>query len=104
MATQSERWKQLAETLTIQVIAPFVVDLNGNNVMFTALLPQFGSELGMVVDPDWSIIEPHAEALLRSGYGFSAIELDDLDIQDEMHQTLYDWGWSAATLKPTWYR
>jgi len=102
---ETELWKRLASSLNIAVVAPFAFESEGRRVEFTALLPQFGAPNGMVVDADWSLIEPRVNALLAAGYGFSCVSLgneahdDDLEASVEM---LRDWGWNSHDAKPAW--
>jgi len=84
-------------------VAPFNLELDGVQMHFTALLPQFGAPAGMVVDADWNVIAPHRHRLLAAGYGFSCVgpgePTDDVLDGSEM---LSDWGWTSASPKPAW--
>ena len=103
MKTDAERWQDFAQSLGIEIVAPFHLELDGVQMHFTALLPQFGAPAGMVVDADWNAIKPHQSSLLAAGYGFSCCEpaeaKDDASEGDEM---LTDWGWSSSWPKPDW--
>lgn len=74
-----------------------------SRVTFTALLPQIGGESGMIVDPEWTVIEPHADMLWKLGYGYSAVSLGLDDDYDSAREMLRDWGWSAAEQEPSWW-
>ena len=102
MSSESERWKHLANRLGIEAVAPFALDVSGKRAVFAALIPQFGGTAGMIVDPDWSTIEPHQESLLSAGYGFSCLELGDADDDDSAREMFSDWGWSSDGQPPDW--
>jgi hypothetical protein len=108
MKTDADCWLDLAHRLGIEIIAPFNLELSGVRVKFTALLPQFGAPAGMVVDADWSNIDPHQSSLLAAGYGFSCVgpgdptDLDDPEQMAATREMLADWGWSGASPKPDW--
>lgn len=55
-----------------------------------------GPPNGMVVDPEWSVLEPHAEQLLADGFGFSAVTIDDGDLSE----LLSDWGGGNGQYPP----
>lgn len=102
MASEHESWLAVAADLGVRVISPFELIVHGTRVAFTALLPQFGGSAGMIIDPDWSVIKPHADALTKAGYGYSCISIDG-SAPDEMRDVLLDWGWNGTTAqKPDW--
>jgi hypothetical protein len=102
MATQSERWRQLAARLGFSVTAPVELQIGAETVSFDALLPQFGGQRGMICDADWDTIAPHAAHLVAEGYGYSAVSLGEPDEIDSDYDMLRDWGWSASEPKPEW--
>lgn len=102
MAPEQGHWLSVVADLGVQVIAPYAVAINGTQVTFTAFFPQFGGPSGMVIDPNWSLIGPHAEALSASGFGYSCVRLDKIDYES-MRELLVDWTWNgAAGDKPPW--
>lgn len=103
MSDEVDRWRALASGLGIKVIAPATVLVGTERATFTALLPQFGGKTGMIVDPNWETISPHADALLKLGYGFSAVALGSDDDKQGAQEILRDWGWSSAEEKPNWW-
>ncbi len=103
MTEEVNRWRTLASRLGVEVIAPATILVEGESVTFTALLPQFGAANGMIAHPDWETIEPHADALLKLGYGYSAVTLGS-DVDDEgARAMLRDWSWSASEPTPQWW-
>ena len=102
MTAQSELWKELAERLSIVAVVPFQLEIEGDQVVFTALLPQFGGAAGLVADPEWAVIEPYAAALIERGFGFSAVTLDKVFDSDSAQEMLRDWGWSDDEARPEW--
>jgi hypothetical protein len=102
MSIQSERWRHLADHLGIGVVAPFQLAIGGERATFAALLPQFGGSAGMIVDPEWESIEPHSDSLFETGYGYSAVTLDDTVTDEDAREMLRDWGWSGSATRPDW--
>ncbi len=84
-------------------MAPATVDIGGEIVAFTALLEQFGGKRGLVADPDWETISPHAASLLELGYSFSTVSLGDHPDYESAKEMLRDWGWSASEPEPQWW-
>jgi hypothetical protein len=100
--SDAECWLALANRLGIEVVAPFEVELAGVKMHFTALLPQFGARLGMVVDSDSDVLWPHHKTLIDAGYGFSCVGCSDPEDLDSAHEMLADWGWASELPKPDW--
>ncbi|HEX5184207.1 MAG TPA: hypothetical protein VFW19_13805 [Allosphingosinicella sp.] len=103
MSDEVGYWRALASQLDIKVTAPATVLLGDESVTFTALLPQFGGDSGMIADPQWEVISPYADALLKLGYAYSAVELGSDGDDDSARRMLRDWGWSAPEPKPGWW-
>ena len=99
---ETNYWQQLGKDLGIEVVSPFAFQSGQAFVEFTALLPQFGARRGMVVDGDWDVLEPYADALRAEGYGFSCCEGGEYDGADPPLDMLRDWGWYSPTRKPDW--
>lgn len=95
-------WERLGDHLEIEVVSPFVFESGQGPVEFTALLPQFGAPRGMVVDADFDIIGPHADALWKAGYGYSCCAGGEYDDTNPPLDMLRDWGWSSTKPKPDW--
>ena len=69
------------------MIAPCKLTLSDGSALQATALVKVGPPNGMVVDPEWSVLEPHAKQLLADGYGFSAVTLEG----DEIGDILADW-------------
>jgi hypothetical protein len=95
-------WQRLGNHLGIEVISPFVFPSNQGPVEFTALLTQFGAPRGMVVDADYDVIRPHAEALRDAGYGYSCCGGGEYDEGKPPLSMLKDWTWSSEDPRPNW--
>ena len=100
-----QQWGQVAAALRIEFVGPYVVSLpDGKQREFAGLLPQFGSERGMIVDNEY---DPAAFAFVKaSGFACSTMgaELHHLPIDpDDFVDCLTDWGWSQRTAAPDWY-
>lgn len=98
----SNYWQRLGNHLRLEVISPFIFQSTRGPVEFTALLTQFGALRGMVIDADFKVIEPHADALRDAGYGYSCCNGGEYDEARPPLGMLRDWGWSSETPKPTW--
>ncbi len=102
MKTQSELWGHLADHLGIEAVAPFQLAIGDGIATFAALLPQVGGPAGMIVDPDWGTIEPLSNALVETGFGYSAVTLDDTVTDEDARDMVRDWGWFGIAAKPDW--
>ena len=105
MIHEVSHWRGLGSRLSIEVKAPAIVFIGGEEVSFTALLPQFGAENGMIAEADCQLMERHAAALIKEGFGYSVVELgvgDDAEDQSAKDM-LRDWGWVASMPRPTWW-
>ena len=81
-------WRAAGVRAGFEVVAPCKVLLsNGSTVEATALL-KLGPSRGMVVDPEWSVLEPHAEQLVADGFGYSAVTIDH---DSDLSEMLADW-------------
>ena len=103
MNPEIDSWWALALRLGVTVTAPASVFVGDEIVTFTALLPQFGARNGMIVDRDWGLIDPHSAALLKLGYGFSAVEIGTDDDDESAQEMLRDWGWSSSEPTHQWW-
>jgi hypothetical protein len=103
MNEQVDRWHALASRLAFKVTTPVTLQLEGENVTFTALLPQFGGKKGMIADPDWEMLSRHRGALMNLGYGYSTVGLGGEPLDQNAKAMLRDWGWSASEPRPCWW-
>ena len=103
MIDQTHRWRDLGSRLGFRVVAPVALDLEGESVSFTALLPDFGGAQGMIAEPDGEFLSHYWDALTRRGYGFSCVELGADDDDDSACEMLRDWGWASTDPEPDWW-
>ena len=99
-------WLEVAKILGIKAYGPELVrGANGESYEFAVLLPQFGSQRGMLLHPTYD-----AQAFVAAttnGYGVSI--LDPIFVASVGFPTegaidcLLDWGWSDSDSPPTWY-
>jgi hypothetical protein len=68
----------------------------------TAHIKDFGGPNGLIADPDWSVLQPYAGALVACGYGFSAVSLDRVLDRSGIIELLADWTWSGSGPAPAW--
>lgn len=84
---QIGRWRAAGLREGVEVISPFTVTLSNGSTLEATALVKVGPPRGMVVDPEWSVLEPHAEQLVADGFGYSAVTLED----DDVSELLRDW-------------
>ena len=94
---QIAAWRYVASDLGVEIVAPCQITLNGGQILTATALVRVGPQKGMVVDPEWHVLEPYSAALLDEGYGFSAITLDEVYDRSGMVDVLKDWGWKDET-------
>lgn len=90
---QIAKWQRVADPFRIKVIAPCEIVLGIGSAFIATALVKVGPPLGMVVDPNWAVLAPHAEAFVEAGYGYSAVTIGDEDELDACRDILLDWGW-----------
>jgi len=84
---QASRWRDAGLRHGVEVIAPCTIRLrDGTEVQATALV-KVGPINGMVIDPEWRVLEPHAAQLVAEGYGYSVVEIGG----DDLTEMLRDW-------------
>ena len=100
-----EQWRKVATELNILFLAPYEVPLpNGTTWEFAGLLPQFGSDRGMLVDAEHANIA--FDAAVQAGFGVTSMlpEQDHLPINAADYiDCLQDWGWVGPGAPPQWY-
>lgn len=99
-------WQRTAKEFGLDIEAPIELTLaNGARMKATALVRCFGAAKGMVVDPDYRILEPHTQVLVAEGYGYSAISSVSAHLHERanMIDVFADWGWTGkADARPVW--
>ena len=98
-------WQQAGQLLGFTVEAPYVVVLpGGQSLTFSARLPDFGAERGMLLSTNYEDFASHVNALVAAGYGYSVLSesLNDAPDPEEIIDVLQDWGWSASCIRPEW--
>jgi hypothetical protein len=99
-------WFAAAKELGIEVGGPTQVSLSDGRIFeFPVLVPQFGSERGMLLHTTYG--RDACLAAAKMGYGFSILDpstgaSDDADL-DGYIDCLKDWGWVADGSPPSWY-
>ena len=84
---QISKWRAAGLRDGFDVIAPCKVVLSNGSTLEATALVRIGPPRGMVVDPQWSVLEPHAEQLVADGFSYSAVTIDD----DDLGEMLRDW-------------
>ena len=89
-ADQISRWLAAGERIGFEVTAPCKLVLSDGATLKATALVKVGPPKGMVIDPEWSVLEPYAEQLVGDGFGYSAVTIgdDDADLTD----MLRDWA------------
>ena len=99
-------WLEVAKILGIKAYGPeFVRGAKGESYEFAVLLPQFGSQRGMLLHPTYD-----AQAFVAAtsnGYGVSILDPElvaSVGFPTEgAIDCLLDWGWSDSAAPPSWY-
>ena len=99
MTSQIEQWRRVSNALGIVVQSPAMIVIEGRALTFTALLPDFGAPKGLIADPEWEAIGPHAAVLIANGFGYSCVAIEETS---DFLAMLRDWGWAAKKPKPEW--
>lgn len=86
---QTSRWLATGQRLGIEVIAPCRLVLSDGSRLEATALVKVGPPGGMVVDAEWSVLEPHADQLVRDGYGYSAVAIGE---DDDLSDLIQDWA------------
>ncbi|WP_284297351.1 hypothetical protein [Thalassotalea loyana] len=79
----------------MEIESPFILVVDGNTVVFDALIKGYGAKNGMVIDSDGSKLTNLNSELSALGYGFSCLNLNASDIADDFYEVLDDWGGSG---------
>jgi hypothetical protein len=99
-----EQWQSAARALKIDFVGPFVFPFEGGHHEFACLLPQFGSERGVLIDVEY--VRDIFAAAKSAGFACSSMlaENRNLPVNPEDYiECLADWGWSAKGQPPEWY-
>jgi hypothetical protein len=104
-----QAWLDAATDLDIDVVAPFTLRVDGNELQCVALVRDFGGVSGMVLlhggVPQWDEVRDLLETACELGYGFSFIRESYCAYDRDLFvDTLNDWGWRGGTdAAPVWY-
>lgn len=103
MIPTKNHWLTVVKKLDVQVTTPYKMILDGTQVTFAGHFQHFGNFCGMVTDPDWSVIKPHADALSKAGFGYSCVSFEEGTDFKSLRKILADWGWTGPPEnKPEW--
>lgn len=97
-------WRQAAEDLGFEFIAPFTLPDGHETLTYLGLVPQFGSPKGMLVILGLHY-DRHIRAAEQHGYGYSCFsEHSERYDRVSFIDVLNDWGWSGSPdAAPSWY-
>jgi hypothetical protein len=100
-----EQWQVATTKLGVDFVAPFSLSLpDGALLEYAILLPQFGSEHGMLINPEHSVLA--FAAAVAAGYGVTSMSPEALQASPDLEiyiECLRDWGWVAEEPAPEWY-
>lgn len=101
------RWLRVQQDLDVEICVDLTLLLADQvRLRVPVLVPEFGAEKGMVVVPEYQMIENQVSSLIQGGYGFSVIGYSMQDAVcpvDSYVEMLLDWGWSGkAEERPAW--
>jgi hypothetical protein len=98
-----DAWRQAGDDLAIEVVAPFVLSVEDENLRFVAHLPTFGHRNGMLVLRRGATVD--GKKLTDLGYGYSLLGSSYSAYNRSLFvETLNDWGWQGESgAAPNWY-
>lgn len=81
---QGGEWRAAGSRLGFEVVSPCRLILSSGLVVEATALLKIGPSKGIVVDPNWNVIEPFFKELLADGFFFSSISItgNDADLVD----------------------
>ena len=98
-------WIEAAKDLEIEFISPFIfTGSDGAEYSITGLLPQFGSEKGVLITSRKDDEESCLESTKLTEYyqtGLSPYHYDKYE-RESFVETLKDWGWYSNAIAPKW--
>jgi hypothetical protein len=104
-----QAWLRAGEDLGIEVVAPFVLPVDGGEIRCVALARDFGHRNGMLVRrggvTEWWEDKPLLDRAVDLGYGVTHLgksykDYDRLSFIDALN----DWGWRGdPDAAPDWY-
>lgn len=98
----SDAWKAAGRDLGIRVTAPFVLKIDGNEIVFEALISDFGGPSGAVAVASGTV--RFRPILKEKGYFVSHLfPTYRAYARGHFIATLDDWRWFGAGDAPTWY-
>ena len=83
---------KLIEKYNIEVQSPFTLIVKNKKHTFQCLIKGYGAPNGMIVDEDYSKIEPISNYLINLGYGYSCFEILCPSNIEGFQEVLDDWG------------
>ncbi len=97
-------WRQAAQDLGFEFIAPFTLPDGGRTLSYLGLVPQFGSPKGMLVIVGLHY-DDHVRVAQQYRYGYSCFsEHSEPYDREGFIDVLNDWGWSGSPdTAPSWY-
>lgn len=100
-----DQWQVATTKLGVDFVAPFSLPLpDGALLEYVVLLPQFGSEHGMLINSEHSDLA--FATAVAAGYGITSMPPEPLQTSLDLEiyiECLRDWGWIAEEPAPEWY-
>lgn len=72
--------------------SPYSITINGKEHIFQCLIRGYGAINGIIIDEDYSKVEPVIEEIKKRGFGYSCFKIDDPTNMDGFEEVLDDWG------------
>ena len=96
--------KQAGQLIGFAVEAPYLVVLpDGQTLEFSAHLPDFGADRGMLLSSRYEDFAAQAGSLVAAGYGYSVLSKPtSAPAPEAITDVLKDWGWSSSRACPEW--
>ncbi len=91
MTTFSEVIARLRVSYHLEIHSPFSLRVGEEVYEFQCLIQGYGAIKGMVVEREWKKIAPIQKELVEMGFGYSCLDLSEIDI-DTFQEILDDWS------------
>jgi hypothetical protein len=102
----AEAWKVAAADMGFTFVTPFELEEDGRRIAYVGLVPDFGSEKGMLIFVSENFdTEVSARVARNKGFGYSCLSSGYQSYHREAFiAVLDDWGWSPKDRQPpSWY-
>lgn len=108
----AKSWLEVCNRLCVNIVAPYILEVNGESISYLAYLPDFGGPSGILICP-MNLPEVRPDERLRQmarskGFYVSSMNVSPYangNVEEEVFKKiLEDWGYYGLREKrPVWY-